>query len=174
MILGAIAMSRLRKVHDRLRLLGGGVLLSGLALIGLSLSRGVDRLLEAQALEPHSALIRQGFLSLDRIVNLLSLTGLMLFLLGLAASVVTIAAQTLLQERTSEKLRGRVFGALNMLVNLAATLPILAAGILADISSVVVVIFGLGALATFWGVFELWRSRKRRRKRFSLGKPKRN
>lgn len=72
----------------------------------------------------------------------------LLLVLGFMNAVVSSAAQTLLQEHTTDETRGKVFGALNMMVNIAATLPILFAGILADFTSVtkVVALIGLGLL----------------------------
>lgn len=77
----------------------------------------------------------------------------MMFLLGLTNAVITVAAQTLLQEETTDATRGKVFGVLNMTINLAAGLPTLLAGILADVlGSVPRVIGGAGALVLLFAV----------------------
>lgn len=47
------------------------------------------------------------------------------FLLGISLAMSVIPAQTLLQEQTPEKFRGRVFGTLNFLITIASFLPIL-------------------------------------------------
>ena len=54
------------------------------------------------------------------------------FFLGLSAAAIAVPIQTLLQEKTPEHLRGKVFGVQNMLVNTAMTLPMSLAGVLAD------------------------------------------
>jgi MFS family permease len=159
MVLGAVLMGRLSRRFNPFRLVGSGVALAGVALVLAALSRGGQRLFQAELAEPHSHLITQGFLSLERIFSLLIAVGVAIFLLGVASSIVTITAQTLLQRHTPERIRGRVFATLNVLVNVAATIPLLAAGALADSTSVVFVFLAIGFLVSFWGLYELWRSR---------------
>ena len=72
----------------------------------------------------------------------------LIFALGFVTSMVSAAAQTMLQENTTDETRGKVFGALNMMINIAATLPIMFAGILADLFGVTTVLAVLG-LAIF-------------------------
>jgi hypothetical protein len=66
-----------------------------------------------------------------------------------------------LQENTTEAARGKVFGALNMLINIAATLPIFFAGILADLTSVNAVVTTLGLLLFVFAVGQFWWLRSR-------------
>lgn len=159
MILGAVFMGRFSERFNQFRLIGWGIALAGFGLIVSALVRGGRRLLEAQIAEEHSQLVHQGFLSLERTLSLLSVVGLSIFILGFASSVVTITAQTLLQRHTPERVRGRIFATLNVLVNVAATVPLLAAGYLADRFSVVFVFLAVGLLAVGWGLYELYRSR---------------
>jgi MFS family permease len=70
--------------------------------------------------------------------------------------LISIAAQTLLQENTTDETRGKVFGALNMMVNIAATLPILFAGILADLIGVTRVITVLGILMLIFAIGQFY------------------
>lgn len=72
------------------------------------------------------------------------------FLLGLLNAIISASAQTVLQEGTSDETRGQVFGALNMMINIAATLPIMLSGILADLFSVTKVITALGAVVLIY------------------------
>lgn len=77
----------------------------------------------------------------------------MMLVLGLANAIITVAAQTLLQENTTDHTRGKVFGVLNMTINLAAGLPTLLAGILADIfNSVPKVVGGAGLLVLVFAI----------------------
>jgi hypothetical protein len=66
----------------------------------------------------------------------------------------------MLQEHTTDATRGKVFGALNMMVNIAATLPILFAGILADLTSVTKVIMAIGLLLTGIAIAQIITLRK--------------
>ncbi len=47
------------------------------------------------------------------------------FLSGFAFSLFTLPTQTLLQEKTPDNLRGRVFGVLGFMITLAAVIPVL-------------------------------------------------
>ena len=52
--------------------------------------------------------------------------------IGMALACITVPSQTLIQEKTPSWLRGRVYSQLSFLLIIATTLPILAAGTLAD------------------------------------------
>lgn len=57
--------------------------------------------------------------------------------IGMALACITVPSQTLIQEKTPSWLRGRVYSQLSFLLIIATTLPILAAGTLADAIGVV-------------------------------------
>lgn len=63
--------------------------------------------------------------------------------LGLTMSGVNIVSQTVLQERTAERLRGRVFAVQFMLNNLVGIPPMLAIGGLADLVGIPQVLIGI-------------------------------
>ena len=65
---------------------------------------------------------------------------------GLALGALLIPAFTVLQERTTEETRGRIFGGIFTVINAAVALPLLLAGGLADAFGVDRVVAGLGAL----------------------------
>ena len=74
--------------------------------------------------------------------------------LGFANALVGVSAQTLLQVHSTDEERGKIFGTLNMMMNLAASLPVLLAGITADlVSPASVMIFAAGFIALF-GVYQ--------------------
>ncbi len=68
------------------------------------------------------------------------------FALGIAASGVNITAQTILQENTPDRLRGRVFSVQFMLNNLVGIPPMLAIGFLADWLGIPAVLVGVSLL----------------------------
>lgn len=78
---------------------------------------------------------------------------LIIFLMGAALVAIYIPAQTLMQEKTPIKFRGRVFGVLSFLFTLTAILPVLLTATIADTLGLTWVIFlmamGLGALAIY-------------------------
>lgn len=84
------------------------------------------------------------------------IAGLM-FALGVVNSMVSASAQTLVQETTNDDERGKVFGSLNMIVNIAATIPVFVVGLLADLISVTKVLVVLGILLLFYAVMMFWK-----------------
>lgn len=77
---------------------------------------------------------------------------ILMALLGAMMATVMTCAQTLLQENTHDEERGSVFGVLNMMINIAATLPVLLAGILADAFGPLAVVFGLGLIVLSFNI----------------------
>ncbi|HXA30347.1 MAG TPA: MFS transporter [Candidatus Angelobacter sp.] len=65
---------------------------------------------------------------------------------GCALGALLIPAFTVLQERTTEETRGRIFGGIFTVINAAVALPLLLAGGLSDAFGVGRIVAGLGAL----------------------------
>ena len=65
---------------------------------------------------------------------------------GCALGALLIPAFTILQERTDEETRGRIFGGIFAVINAAVAIPLLAAGIVADAVGVASVVAGLGVI----------------------------
>jgi MFS family permease len=59
-------------------------------------------------------------------------------LLGLAASLIGVPMQTLIQQQTPESMRGRVFGLQNNVVNIALIIPLALAGLCTDLAIAIV------------------------------------
>jgi predicted MFS family arabinose efflux permease len=81
-------------------------------------------------------------------------------LLGVGASFVGVPMQTLIQVQTPPDMRGKVFGFQNNIVNIALSLPLAIAGLLADglgLRMVLVSMGGIVWLAGFWA----WHSTRR-------------
>ncbi len=137
MIIGVVFIDRLTKKIPRIRLIATGFLVgaTSLMLLGLTSHLHGDHARSAVGL----------------------LVAIISFVLGFTNAVVSVAAQTILQEHTDESSRGKVFGALGMMSNIAATLPIFFAGILADLAGVSVVISILGALLLAFALFQYMR-----------------
>lgn len=82
------------------------------------------------------------------------------FTLGLLNAVISTASQTLLQQNSTDETRGKVFSVLNVLINVAATLPVVLAGILADVFSVTKVFAALGIVLLVFGIMQMVALRK--------------
>jgi MFS family permease len=65
---------------------------------------------------------------------------------GCALGALLIPAFTILQERTDEESRGRIFGGIFAVINAAVAVPLLVAGIIADAVGVASVVAGLGVI----------------------------
>jgi predicted MFS family arabinose efflux permease len=77
----------------------------------------------------------------------------MAIILGVGASAIAIPMQTLIQEKTPEEMRGKVFGFQNNAVNIALSLPLVITGPLADrfgLSAVLFVMAAACAIAAIW------------------------
>ena len=71
---------------------------------------------------------------------------------GAALGAVLIPAFTLLQERTTPETRGRIFGGIFTVINAAVAVPLVLAGVLADLVGVDRVVAGLGIVLVLIGV----------------------
>lgn len=83
-----------------------------------------------------------------------------LFLVGFAAAIISVTAQTLLQTNSTDEERGKIFGTLNMMMNLAASIPVLLAGIIADILSPLSVLALSGLFIGLYGIYQFITIRK--------------
>lgn len=135
MVLGVLLVGQLAKRRPKLAIVTTGLVATGAALTALGLTGQLYRTIHGNfiATQAQVAVIVAGLLAI----------------LGLMNAVISVAAQTMLQEGTTDQTRGKVFGALNMMINIAATLPVFLAGIFADLFSVTKVIdfVGLAILA---------------------------
>lgn len=77
--------------------------------------------------------------------------------LGLGASLVAVPTQTLIQEKTPESLRGKVFGFQNNVVNIAVSLPLVIIAPLTDRFGLQPVLWGMSMIVTMAGILT-WRA----------------
>lgn len=80
------------------------------------------------------------------------------FLIGIAVVSILIPSQTVLQENTSDKDRGKVFSVLGAAMSGLALLPIFLTGVLSDIFGTTPIFIGLGILVILIGLFGLYPS----------------
>jgi MFS family permease len=149
MVIGVVMIGFLSKRFKKAKIISDGLIAGGVVLSLLGITGIIEHLTRGN--HHHVAVS----LTVSIAVALLVLV------LGMTNGLVSIAAQTLLQEHTTDASRGKVFGALNMMVNIAATLPILFAGILADFFGVTRVITVLGLVLLVFAVVQArWLSRR--------------
>lgn len=138
MIVGALFMGIIGIKIEKEKITNYSILAGGILLAFLSfLSRGKYRT----------------HLNFDYLVriDILHLAVVIFFFLGIINALISVAANTILQEEALENVRSRIYGFLTAAVGLASVMPVLAAGLLADSFGVVKVMFGIGlAVIVFW------------------------
>jgi MFS family permease len=73
-------------------------------------------------------------------------------ILGLGASLIAVPMQTLIQEKTPESMRGKVFGFQNNAVNIAVAVPLIIVAPLADRFGLPPVLWGMSVIVTIAGI----------------------
>ncbi|MHB8508891.1 MAG: MFS transporter [Candidatus Dormibacteria bacterium] len=123
-------------------------------------------------------LLLQGLVSLGALLMLMGLIPYLLHnhlaviafamvigsLFGAAFGLVFIPAVTLLQESTDEDQRGRIFGAMFTVLNLAIAIPLFLAGLAADTFGLNFVMIFMGAILVFYALVPELRRRRRARR----------
>jgi len=129
---------------DPRRLVTAGLLVFIAALVGLGCVY-----FAADAVEEHLRLNLSGLEDRLGISSVVSMTMLLAVPLGLAFTMVGVAARTVFNRRSPPELQGRVFAAQSALADLASVPPLLVVGAVADLAGVRVVLLvaaGLSAL----------------------------
>ncbi len=117
MVGGVIAVDKLAKNRNREAIINYSLLAVGGTLILLS---GLNSVL--RTLDTHLA-----------VTPLLIIIGAITFVLGIENSFVQVPAQTILQERSPDEIRGRVFSAFQTVLNIILIFPTLLGGGAADL-----------------------------------------
>lgn len=78
-------------------------------------------------------------------------------ILGFGASLIAVPMQTLMQEKTPESMRGKVFGFQNNAVNIALSVPLIIAGPLTDKFGLRPVLWVMSIIVTIAGIWT-WRA----------------
>ena len=117
---------------------------------------------ESQFLSKHSIII-SGFLGMGAMILALSLVGQLqhkLFFYSIIAGFAGVfnahifaPSHSIIQAAAMDHVRGRVYGALYVMLQLAATLPTVIVGVMADRFSTVTVMVGIGTLLLIYGLF---------------------
>ncbi|MSR68199.1 MFS transporter [Candidatus Saccharibacteria bacterium] len=131
LIIGSVLVGQLLRNVRKVQLINFGILIATVSLLGIGIAKNFSSLA-----------------TYTYIVVILA------FGLGLANAMVGVSAQTLLQVHSSDDERGKIFGTLNMMMNLAATLPVLLAGITADLISPASVMIIAGGLVGAYGIYQ--------------------
>ncbi len=130
MVGGAIIIGQFLRKKNKVRLIEIGLLLAATCLLALGLVKELP------------------------VSNIALTVSVLALSLGFANALVSVSAQTLLQLNSTEETRGKIFGALNMMVNIAATIPVLLAGVTADLVSPLTVLIAVAVLIVVYLVVQ--------------------
>jgi len=130
--------------HSKYKLITTGIFLSGICMLFLPYGSKVASKGFVQVIN----LYLPKFLHID----ILHIVVVVAFILGFANSLVFVPANTMLQEKTSEEFRGKVYGFLNAFIGVLSLLPVIIVGSLADVVGVGAVITGIGVFLLVVGI----------------------
>lgn len=88
--------------------------------------------------------------------NLLHTMVALAFLSGVANAFIFVPSNTLIQEATSDEVRGKIYGALNAMIALLSLVPIIIVGSLADIFGIGVVLLSIAISVIIIGIVRLF------------------
>jgi MFS family permease len=142
MIIGALIIGKFFHATPRRIMIIPAIILAGLLLIGVGVAPDIATLLNETEIPKRIHHLRYFF----NAPSLSSTFAIGAFLLGLAAVTIIIPSQTILQESTTERNRGKILAVLAVLMNAVAAVPVILAGAFADF-------FGVQPIFIFVGSF---------------------
>lgn len=148
MVIGAIILVNVFHSHPKEKMITSGILLSGLAMLFLPYGSKVASRDFVQTLNMYLPHIFD--------ITILHIIAVLAFILGIANSLVFVPANTLIQEKTTDEFRGKIYGFLNAMIGIVSLLPILIVGGLADIIGVAWVIGGIGICLLIFGLIRIF------------------
>lgn len=148
MVIGSTMLVNLFHSHPKQKVITSGVFLSGLTMMFLPYgskvaSRGFVHTINDYV--PHIVEI-----------NILHIMVVLAFILGVANSFIFVPANTLLQEKTTDEVRGKIYGFLNTFVGALSLLPILIVGVLSDLINVGTAITVIGLCLMVFGIMRVF------------------
>jgi MFS family permease len=135
-IVGAIFIGNFLQHMNKNRMVTIGITLTGVAMLILPFCSKIAAKGIVQLLNP--------FLPKVLMITNIHIVILLAFIVGIANSLVFVPSNTILQEQTSDEVRGKVYGVMNTLVGLFSFLPVLLVGSLSDWLGITPVLIGIG------------------------------
>lgn len=136
MVIGAIIIGNFFHNASRAKMANIGVMLGGLSILFLPYG---SKVASREIIQTINTYLPHIF-----IIDILHIMIFLAFVMGFANALIFVPSNTLLQEKTSDEIRGKVYGALNSLVGISSFLPIIIIGELADVFGVARVLTGIG------------------------------
>lgn len=151
-IAGVIIVPSLSRRFRRETMIDWAVVVGGLSLLLLVLSREILTAVMAPSVVPQAAEV--------------ALAGALAAILGICNALVLVPSQTILQERSHENIRARVYATFFTITSVVSFVPIFFAAAAADLFGVVRVLATVALLLMAVGAVSLIRSRQASRMRY--------
>lgn len=145
LILGAVLLAKWGDRFSRRVLISRAIMLGGILFFLFAFSEKIGDLFGHPLPLIKKPMPFTEFLGLSGILMLIS------FLFGLALVTVTVPSMTSIQESTSDDIRGRIFGVLQMISFGLIIVPIFLTGVLAEIFGFVAILAAIGVLVFLLG-----------------------
>ena len=149
--LGALIIGSFMHKHPRESLTKFGLILMGISILLLPYGSRVE---SGQIIH-----LINFYLPYFLRINMVHIMVVLAFILGIATAFVFVPANTVLQEETSDQLRGKVYGVLNSLIGIMSIIPVVLVGGLADVIGVKAVITGTGLVVILIAVIRIFADR---------------
>lgn len=147
-LLGAVAVQRFARLDNRHPMIHGGVVGVGVAILGLAL------------LEPTVSALGEALGTSISLATLTTLAVILSMTFGFSAAFIAIPGQTVLQENSTDAIRGRVLAMYFMVSNAASFFPIVIAGSAADCVGILETIGLMGTFILAIGLVSHWSYRR--------------
>lgn len=89
-------------------------------------------------------------------ITILHIMVVLAFMMGVAIALIFVPSNTIIQEKTSDELRGKIYGTLNSVVSLCSILPVVLVGSLADVFGVSAVLTSVGISIALIGIIHIF------------------
>jgi MFS family permease len=151
-IIGVVIVPRLVGRFRRDALIDWAVVVGGFSLLLLSLSRAILSRVFAHGAVPQMLEV--------------GLAGALAAILGICNALVLVPSQTILQERSHEHIRARVYATFFTITSVVSFIPIFFAAAAADLFGVVTVLAAVASLLVAVGAASLTRARRADQRRY--------
>lgn len=149
MITGGFLISKLGQMIPKRTIVGRSILVAGLLFFLMGIAPILSPVIKYF---PHQRIIPLPFFYQPSLSTILAIGA---FLLGMAMVSIIIPSQTVLQENTSEQIRGKVFSILGALMQGFSLFPVLLAGGLADLFGTMPIFIAMGGTIAILGFLAL-------------------
>jgi len=144
MVTGAVVLVNMFHNHPKEKIISVGIFLSGIAMLLLPFG---SKVASKEIIQDINLYLPHAFS-----ITIFHIIAFLAFILGVANAFVFVPANTRLQEYTSDEMRGKIYGFLNMFIGILSLIPIIVVGGLSDLVGVSNVIIGIGVCLLIIGV----------------------